>query len=37
MGPSGEQLDSTLDERSDELDARKFFLGRGSKLLDHLH
>jgi hypothetical protein len=37
MGPSGERLDSTLDEHSDELDARKLFLGRGSKLLDPLH
>jgi hypothetical protein len=37
MGPSDERLDLTLDERSDELDARKLFLGCGSKLLDPLH
>jgi hypothetical protein len=37
MGPSGEWLDSTLYEHSDELDAQKFLLGCGSKLLDLLH
>jgi hypothetical protein len=37
MGPSGERLDSMLDERSNELDAQKFLLGCGSKLLDLLH
>jgi hypothetical protein len=37
MGPSGKRLDSTLDERSDELNARNLFPGHGSKFLDPLH
>jgi hypothetical protein len=37
MGPSSERLDPTLYESPNELDARKLFLGRGSKLLNFLH
>jgi hypothetical protein len=37
VGPSSERLDPTLSESANELDARKLFLGRGSKLLDLLH
>jgi hypothetical protein len=37
VGSSSERLDSTLDEGSDELDARKLFLRSGSELLDLLH
>jgi hypothetical protein len=37
VGPSSERLDPTLYESLNELDARKFFLGHGSKLLNFLH
>jgi hypothetical protein len=37
VGPSSERLDPTLYEGVNELDTRKLFLGRGSKLLDFLH
>jgi hypothetical protein len=37
MGPSSERLDPTLYESLNELDARKLFLGRGSKLLNFFH
>jgi hypothetical protein len=37
VGSSSERLDSTLDEGSDELDARKLYLRSSSKLLDLLH
>jgi hypothetical protein len=37
VGSSSERLDSTLDEGSDELDARKLFLRSSSKLLHLLH
>jgi hypothetical protein len=37
VGPSSERLDPTLYECANELDARKFFLRCGSKLMDFLH
>jgi hypothetical protein len=37
VSPSSERLDPTLYESMNKLDARKLFLGRGSKLLDFLH
>jgi hypothetical protein len=37
VNQSSEWLDPTLYESPNELDSRKFFLGRGSKLLDFLH
>jgi hypothetical protein len=37
VNPSSKWLDPTLYESFYELDARKFFLGRGSKPLDFLH
>jgi hypothetical protein len=37
VGSSSERLDSTLDEGSDQLDARKLFLRSSTKLLDLLH
>jgi hypothetical protein len=37
VGPSIERLDTTLYESPNELDARKLFLGHGSKLLNFLH
>jgi hypothetical protein len=37
VGPSSERLDPTLYESPNKLDARKLFLGRGSKLLNFLH
>jgi hypothetical protein len=37
VGPSNERLNPTLYESANKLDARKFLLGRGSKLLDFLH
>jgi hypothetical protein len=37
VGPSSERLYLMLYKSANELDARKLFLGRGSKLLDFLH
>jgi hypothetical protein len=37
VGPSGKRLDPMLYESTNKLDARKLFLGHGSKLLDFLH
>jgi hypothetical protein len=37
VGSSGERLDLMLYESANKLDARKLFIGRGSKLLDFLH
>jgi hypothetical protein len=37
VGPSSERLNPTLYESVNKMDARKFLLGRGSKLLDFLH
>jgi hypothetical protein len=37
VGPRSERLNSTLYESMNKLDAGKFFLGHGSKLLDFFH
>jgi hypothetical protein len=37
VGPSGERLDPALNEGANQLEARHFFLGRGSKLPNLLH
>jgi hypothetical protein len=37
VGPSSERLDRMLYESTNMLDARKFFLGHGSKPLDFFH
>jgi hypothetical protein len=37
VGPSGERLDSALNEGMDQLEARHLFLGCGSELPNLLH